>query len=153
MPNSLWWTPRLAASTVLRIRSQNYGMKFHPLSKMLTLYFISNHFYRNGQGPNATVALDFMQIIRCLDILSNMLYILLNMLGSTRDSTFYILWTISVLFIDELYQFPYWRYHVSWFPNVCLLTCSHFTNHLYIWSSFTHHALFSTAVHLNHRLN
>ena len=33
--------------------------KFHPLSKMLTLYFISNHFYRNGQGPNATVALVF----------------------------------------------------------------------------------------------
>ena len=61
------------------------------------------------------------------------------MLGYTRDSTFYILWAISVLFIDELYQFPYWRYHVFCFPNVCLLTCSHFINHLYIWSSFTHH--------------
>ena len=59
MPNSLRWTPRHAASTVLRIRLQNYGMKFHPLSKMLTLYFISNHFYRNGQGPYATVTLVF----------------------------------------------------------------------------------------------
>ena len=29
-------------------------------------------------------------------------------------------------------NFPQWRYHVSCFPNECLLTCSNFINHLYI---------------------
>ena len=103
VPNSLRWTPRHAVYTVLHIRLPNYGMKCHLILKKLHLYIILNHFYRNGLGPNATVALaSCVRFTMSKYFISYILY-LVELLGYTQDSTFYVMTNLCFSQIDELY--------------------------------------------------
>ena len=65
----------------------------------MPLYFIWNHFYGNGLGPNATVAAAFYVRYTTLDILSHIFYILYN-LSVIHEITLFILWPVYVSIAD-----------------------------------------------------
>ena len=88
--------------------------------KEANLYIILNHFYRNGLGPNATVALASCVMFTMSKYFISYILYLVELLGYTQDSTFYVMTNLCFSQIDKLYQFPYRRCHVSYFPNVCL---------------------------------
>ena len=101
------------------IRLRNCGMKCLPTLKKRPLYIISNHFYRNGLGLNATVALVSYVSYTMYRYFSSYI-IFIDLLGYTGDYiTLYIITDLCFSQIDELYQSPYRRCHVSYFPNVC----------------------------------
>ena len=68
-----------------------HSFTYHLTLKKLHLYTILNHFYRNGLGPNATVALaSYVRYTMSKYFISYILYFV-ELLGYTQDSTFYVM--------------------------------------------------------------